>query len=411
MSTRFAYLSLGKLYLKCGEEAPVLYDSAFVEGMRDRAMQLFRRNSWKAGGAHGRMISRSALWGADPRDPALFRVQFNSIAPRGEGDGFIYSIVSPEISGVLARKEDAAAELRLLHTADFRVLQVASQPRTGRLALSVMHHGCTVLATMSGDGGGFVEVTQGESNDEAPSWVPGRESEILFQSAGVAHNEQGAEVGLSPYAIRVLDVATSKMTTLLEDPKRDLLAPKLAEDGSLYFIRRPYTLNRAPRSLWRLVEDILLLPYRLLYAFFQYLNLFTMMYSGKPLAHSGPFAKKPADQAQMVIWGNLVEARKSLFGDQRAEQGLVPASWELCCRKLSGEIEVLARSVLSFDRESDGSILYTNGTAVFRLSPDRNKQQVHKAPMIQQVVALPGASGATPINSLAGKELLSPGLG
>jgi len=409
MSRRFAYLSLGKLYLKAGDEAPVVYDSTFVEAMRDRALQLYRRNSWKAGGADGRMISRSALWGADPKDPALFLVQFNSITPRGEGDGFLYSILSPEISGVLARKEDTAAELRLLHTAEFRVLQVASQPGTGRLAMSVKHHGCTVLAVMNGDGGGLVEVTQGESFDESPSWVPGRKSEILFQSAGVAHNDQGAEVGLSPYAIRVLDLETSKMTTLLEDPKRDLLAPKLAEDGSLYFIRRPYTLSRTPRSIWRLVEDILLFPYRLLYALFQYLNLFTMMYTGKPLAHSGPFAKKPADQAQMVVWGNLVDARKSFFGNEGKGWGLVPASWELCRKKSSGEIETLVRSVLSFDLESDGSFLYSNGAAIFRLSPNGEKVQIHKAPMIQQVVALPAAVLPSGDNLPVNEELASTG--
>src|SRR5215469_15297606 len=135
MATRFAYLSQGKLYLKSDDEPPVLYDSTFVEGMRDRAAQLFRRNSWKSGGTEGRMISRSALWGADARDPALFRVQFNAVAQRGERDGFLYSITSPEISGVLARKEDTAAELRLLHTADFRVQHIASQPGTGRLAM------------------------------------------------------------------------------------------------------------------------------------------------------------------------------------------------------------------------------------------------------------------------------------
>lgn len=403
--SRFAYLSQGKLYLKSDSDAPILYDSTFVQGMRDRALQLFRRNSWKAGGSDGKMVSRSALWGTDPRDPALFRVQFNSIARRGEEDGFLYSISSPEISGVLALKEETAAELRLLHTAEFRVLQVASQPGTGRLAMSVMHHGCTVLAMMNSDGGGFVELTQGESFDEAPSWVPGRASELLFQSAGVAHNEQGAEVGLSPYAIRVLNLDTSKMTTLVEDPKRDLLAPKLDEDGSLYFIRRPYTLSRVPRSIWRLAEDILLFPYRLLYALFQFLNLFTMMYTGKPLAHSGPFAKKPADQAQMVIWGNLVEARKSFFSDGSKSQGLVPASWELCRKKAGGEVEILARSVLSFDRESDGSILYTNGSAVFRLSPNGEKEQIHKAPMIQQVATLPPLLATSAGSSHANEEL------
>ena len=405
MASRFAYISQGKLYIKTADDTPVLHDSTFVEGMRDRALQLFRRNSWKTGGSEGRMVARSALWGAEPKDPAYFKVHFNSVVPRGEGDGFVYSIFSPEISGVLALKEDTSAELRLLHTADFRIVQVASQTGTGRLAMSVRHHGCTVLATMTGDGRSLVEVTQGESFDESPSWVPGRENQILFQSAGVAHNDQGAEVGLAPYAIRILDLETSTMTTLLEDSNRDLLSPRLTEEGALYFIRRPYSLDRTQRSGWRIVEDVLLFPYRLIYAFFQYLNLFAMMYTGKPLAQGGPLARKDANQAQMTIWGNLVEARKTLLGKERKDEGLVPSSWELCRKKGSGEVEVLAKSVLSFDLESGGSILYTNGSTVYRLSSSGERVQIHKAAMIQQVAALPEARDSALGTSPASEEL------
>jgi hypothetical protein len=67
-----------------------------------------------------------------------------------------------------------------------------------------------------------------------------------------------------------------------------------------------------------------------------------MMYTGKPLAPGGPFARKDANQPQMTVWGNLMEARKTLLGQQKQDQGLVPSSWELCRKKGSGEIESLA---------------------------------------------------------------------
>jgi hypothetical protein len=398
MVSRYGFLTLGNFLLKTESRAPISYESTFVQGIRDRALELYRRNAWKTGASDGKMVSRAALWGANPKEPNLVRIQFNSVSPRGEGDGFVYSIVSPEISGVLARKEDIGSELRLLHTADFRVLQVASQPGTGKLAMSVRHHGCTVLATMSGDGQGLTEITQGETFDESPSWVPSNQSQIVFQSAGVARNEHGQEVGLSPYAIQIYDLDSSRISTLLEDPERDLLAPKVSTDGGLYFIRRPYHLGRAPRSVWRWIEDILLFPYRLLYAFFQFLNIFTMMYTGKPLSHSGPFMKKQADQVQMTLWGNLIEARKTMLGEEKQGDSLVPPSWELCRKNANGEIEVLAKSVLSFDLDLDGNVLFTDGSTISHLSPSGHKTQLHKAPMIQQVVFLPLPAARSEVN-------------
>ena len=70
------------------------------------------------------------------------------------------------------------------------------------------------------------------------------------------------------------------MTSLAEDPKLDFLGPQIAPDGALYCIRRPYRLAQSRFRPLQLIEDILLFPFRLVYAFFQYLNIFTMMYTG-----------------------------------------------------------------------------------------------------------------------------------
>jgi hypothetical protein len=356
MSSRFAYLSQGKLYISNEQASPILYESNFAQGIRDRAFELHRRNAWKnRGGNDGKLFSSAALWGASQSDPFQMRIELNSVSPRGEGDGFVYSLISPEISGVLALKEGTGSELRLLHTADYKVTQVVSQPRTGRLAISLRQPAGATVAIMEGDGTCFAEVTQGESHDESPSWVPGEKNQIVFQSAGFAHNEHGNVVGKAPYSIQLLDLDTMQLRTFFEDEKHDLLAPKLANDGTLYFIRRPYVFGLRHRSLWRWIEDILLLPYRLLYAFFQFLNIFSMMYTGKPLSQSGPFLRKEAEPTNMIIWGNLLEARKTLTGNSSVGQSMAPASWELCRRSPEGNIEVLAKSVLSFDLESDGS--------------------------------------------------------
>ena len=317
MCACFAYLSQGKLYLKSGEAPEVLYESPFVRGIRDRAIELHRRHSWKSGGSGERMIPRAALWGANASDPALVQIHFNSIAAQGGAAGFVYSVFSREISGVLAHQEGTGSELRLLHTADFQVTHVSSQAGTGRIAKSLNHRGGATLAVMDGGGRELVEVTQGESFDESPSWAPNGGNKVIFQSAGVANNEAGQVVGMAPYTIQQLDLETSQLMTLLESPTHDLLSPRMNPEGVLYFIRRPYKVNARQRSLLRWAEDILLFPFRLLYALFQYLNFFTMRYTGKPLAHSGPTMQKEADQKQMILWGTSSKHKKGCWVMQR----------------------------------------------------------------------------------------------
>jgi hypothetical protein len=101
------------------------------------------------------------------------------------------------------------------------------------------------------------------------------------------------------------------MTCLAEHPKLDFLGPQIAADGAWYCIRRPYRLAQARLRPRQLIEDIVLFPFRLIYALFQYLNIFTMMYTGKPLAKSGTARQRYVDIQRMTVWGNLVEARKN----------------------------------------------------------------------------------------------------
>lgn len=120
-------------------------------------------------------------------------------------------------------------------------------------------------------------------------------------------------------------------------------------DRILYFIRRPYQVDPRRRNPMRMIEDILLFPFRLVHAIFQYLNFFTMRYTGKPLAHSGPALQRELDQRRMILWGNLVETQREWLGEVKVGQSLVPGRWEVCRKAPDGEIAVLAKSVSWFD--------------------------------------------------------------
>jgi hypothetical protein len=387
MPSGIVYLSHGRLFFKAEESPATEIDSEFAQSIRQRAFELQRRHAWKTQGRGAKFMSGGALWGGDPEDAAGIKIVVTGCARGSDGD-MVYALQSPEISGLFRRKVDTLTEQRLLHTSDFKIGHIAVQRETNRLAMSLQHRGGATIAVMDGAGSGFAEVTQGESADESPQWFPGGENKIVFQSAGLAQNEQGHYVGKGPAAIQSLDLDSGAMTCLAEDSKFDLLGPQISSDRALYFIRRPYR-GECPRfNPLHLLEDILLFPFRLIYALFQYLNLLTMMYTGKPLARSGNAQQRYADTGRMMIWGNLIEARKSLLKSGDEASGLVPASWELCRKGADGNTEVLAKGVLAFDLERGGAVVYSNGAAIYRRDANGKTSRIHKDSMIQQVISV-----------------------
>jgi hypothetical protein len=136
------------------------------------------------------------------------------------------------------------------------------------------------------------------------------------------------------------------------------------------------------------LKDVVLFPFRLLYAIFQFLSFFSSAFTGKKLTSAGGPKGNEMDLKQMMIWGNLVHAQQA--GNAEAEGAdLVPKSWELCCRAANGETKTLAGGVLAYDLADDGSVLYTNGNAIFLLRPDGRKERILSERMIQQVFFIP----------------------
>jgi hypothetical protein len=136
--------------------------------------------------------------------------------------------------------------------------------------------------------------------------------------------------------------------------------------------------------------DLLLFPFRLLFAIFQFMNFFTMRYTGKTLVTSGNARQRQADLRQMTMLGNLIQAqRDAQQSAERDREGLVARSWELIRKSGGGEPEVLERGVLSFDLCDDGAIVYTDGSRVFLRQPDGKKEKLADDKFISQVIAVP----------------------
>jgi hypothetical protein len=335
-------------------------------------------------------MSGGAVWGASASDPGVLRIAITGLGRAAEPGRLLYALDTDEIVGLFSLDPATGDEKRLFHSNDRRLRFPSGRPGQERVVCAILAQGgASNLAVMRADGSDLHEITEGESLDLAPSWAP-EGARIVYQTAGLGRDRQGRLAGLSPFSVQLLDLQTGEIQPVFEDERFDFLGPRVARDGTVYAIRRPHR-ERADGSPLNAAADMAFVPFRFMSAFFNYLNFFSMRYSGKPLAGAGGARQKEADPQQMMIWGNLIDVEKAA---QKAREGgdeapaLVPASWQLVRGKSAGAVEELASGVLSFDLSDDGSIVLSNGSAIDYLAPGGQRRRLCRGELIEQVVAL-----------------------
>ncbi len=383
-----AYLSQGRLFFKGPDAAPRLIQSRFGQQVIDRSLEISQKRAWKAGNAGGGMPG--ALWGSQSAGSDTEVVTFTGAALGAQQ--LFYLLQTSALCGLFRIDPASGEEQRLFTDTGKRGSDLALHPGGAELALSLQHqNGTSNVAVVQADGSGLQTVTEGDSRDECPTWVPGEGRRLVFQSAGVARTPEGFAAGLGPASIEELDLDSGAMSTLLQAEKFDLLAPRIAEDGALLFIRRPFEGPGARRlTLGTFLLDIVLFPYRLLRALLGFLNVFSMMFTQKPLTMAGGPERKGSESGPLFLRGRRIEAEKKLrdlrSGDPDVA-GLVPANWELIRRDTSGQESVLARHVLAFDLPPTGGVIYSNGRAIYALDAAGKSELVARDRVVEHVTA------------------------
>ena len=312
---------------------------------------------------------------------------------RGRDAGeLLYTLEVDRVTGIFAVRGGGNDELRLSHSADRHIQFVSARPDHDLVACTVWQKGGTAnIATKRADGGALTEVTEGDSTDLAPQWIPGSTRQLVFQSAGVMRDREGRYSGLGPYAIQRLDLDSGAMTCLAEDENSDLLGPQIAADGTLYFIRRPYRSPHERIGVWKFLWGVVCMPLRFLYAIFQFFNFFTLSLTGQPLIDARGAKQQQMDVRRLMIWGNLIDADKAIRGAKRTGEdspALIPKTWELVRRAVDGTEQIVARGVLSFDICGDGSLVYTNGSVINRIDSRGSTERLLGDQLIEQVIVL-----------------------
>ncbi len=389
MSLKIAYLSQGKLFFKQGDMAVQQIDSHFGQDIVNRAIQRHQKKEWKTGGQQGQgsPFSGRMLWGVDDIDPLNLRVNITGVARGKQAETFFFVLDTNYVGGLFHYDWANYRERRIFHKEGFHVQDLDKHPESDLIAcIQDLPNGISNVGIIRGHS--VRPVTEGDSIDGAPSWIPGEEQELVFQSAGVARNAQGQAVGIGPFVIQKLELKDGTLTTLLDDPDYDFLLPHLRTNGDFYFIRRPYEApGRQKFSIREFFGDILLFPYRILRALIHFLNFFSLTFSKKPLITAdGP--KMNVDQQNLMLWGKMVDAQKALRENAKDQEipPLVPPSWELVRRSPSGDESVLAKSVVAFDIDDEGHIAYTNGSGVYQLDDGGKPRLLARGHLIENLV-------------------------
>jgi hypothetical protein len=386
MSFNFAYLSGGKLYLKLGQATVQTIVSEFGAAVQQRESQMQQRNRWKQKSVAANFMP-VGMSGVLKPDRSSVAVAVQGVCPTG-ADRLLYTLEAGEVGGIFTLERfvtpvaiDAAKppvqrqqpkEKRLFHSADFKIDRVDFNPEYQLIACAAIgKDGAANIATMPVNAVHLAQVTEGDSLDLAPKWIPGFRRAIVFQSAGIGRDGAGYIIEQKHSTIEQLDVDRQEVITLASDPNYDLLSPQMTADGTLYYIRRPYRSLRQRVKFSQLVKEAVLMPARLLAAVMQWLNFFTHRHTGASLL---PVSQQsPIPSQQISFLGRLVDVgvemqRNRRFGDPDSP-ALVPRSWELIEQFPHREPKVIAQGVVAFDVGLDGQLVYSNGSAVYGVLP------------------------------------------
>lgn len=394
---RVAYLSTGQLYLRQPGAAERQLESPFAVESQTRAQQRQLNRAWRQSGDETNPFSPSAmLWGGQTGDNGSGPpMRFIAAAPTRDPAKLLYLLDMGAVFGLFQYDLGSDQEKRLFHTNRWRGYDLATHPSDGRLACAVLHEGgSTNIGLLDENGGNLRELTGGDSQDEAPAWVPGQE-QIVFHSRGIGRDPQGNFAALGTAAVELLDIASGDIKTLVAADDVDYLLPRFDDQARLYCLRRPHDGGRR-YSFGSYLLDIVLLPYRLVRTVFAVVNLISVFTTKKPLSSAGgPQSEKTqAPQVDhMIVRGRLLDLRKAnkqAPGKADGEaQALAPKDWILLRLAPDGSREELASHVLAFDVTPDGQVVYSDGRNVYHLDPTGKRKRLFSTGLVEALTILP----------------------
>ena len=355
-----------------GEEGT--YASQYIADYRERMRRMVKNKEWKHSGM-GAMFRGDTMSEVGMDSETRVDAYINSVHAAGE-DKVLYTFTVNQTSGVIEKTLSAKkdGERFILHTNDGELLSSDYNVTDGKFVAELKRGEISSdLVLLDTERGEYVSITDGDSRDENPSFSKKRPGVILYDSLAAGRNARGEFVEYAPAAVYEYDLNTLDLKEIRASEKYSYIKPVEDENGDIYCIRKP----AKERERHNPVVEILLIPYRLLMAIVNFIQIFVVFFTGKTMTGGGnnPAKGRDTDSRQMIIRGNVIEVDKEIARNKKFKDkdlAFIPASWKLV-RIRGGEEEEMKSGICDFSL-AEGGVVCTNGRKVFFLKEGKSEK-------------------------------------
>ena len=401
MALSFSYVAGGKMYIyRDGKTAELR--SGVLESYISKVKDSAARNEWKYNGT-GAAFTGTYMPNTGA-DDAVASVHSSVSCIGNHGGDILYSIDIDRTNGIY-RKSPSAPMSDGIVLCSGNVRYRDFDVKGDKLVTSAKFGAESNIGIYDISTKNFTTYTDGHTVDHAPVFSATDPNTVYFCSMGLPVEEEEpaddrdrpmsysdmvndmyaprSSQLRGPSALLSLDISSGSLYEMYADDEHDYLRPQSTSDGSLYYVKRPYSSGGGVGSSFGCLVDVLLLPVRIIKALFGFLNVFSAKYSGKTLSRSNV---KNKDPEKTFIDGNLINAERELKNNERHGEknpGIIPRSWELRRLKPDGEDVLVKSGVLAYRvNERSGDIIYSNGSSIVRMTGEGKEEKLLSVPKV-----------------------------
>lgn len=366
--------------------------SEYLKKYKNNREDIRKRNSWKTQGISSSFRGESRNNSQINLDNILNRATINGITFI-DSNKIAYSLCVDNFSGIFIKNpnNDSEIEAHVIHNDKLKFYNIDYNSGINKLVTAMQELNLeTNIAIFDIEKSDYIEITEGDTIDNNPVWCKTDSSVIYFDSKGIARNGEGYIIQYAPKVINKIDLDSGELTELVSIPKYDCFLPKADNKGNLYFIKKPFKVVEEKSAS---IFEILLIPFKILKAIYNWIEFFTVRYTGEYFSSKGanPAKSKQLDPKTVFINGNMINAEQSLKENkQKGEKypGIAPRSWELMKLDNEKNIHSIKKGVLAYDINSNGEVIYSNGKYLIKMDKDSKEEVLETQDLIGCIKAM-----------------------
>lgn len=348
----------------------------FHEKYIDAAKKEAKNSEWKTQGQGARFMGAQRNINPEKADVSYY----NSVSFYNSPDKLIFSVTVNGLSGVLTKDLTAEtdSEGHIIHSRDEMFCGAAPGADGNSFATCVKENFVNShLAVYNLAADDYSTVTDGDSADFDAVYSVKNPNVIYFSSKGAGRDGEGEFVKYSPSSVYSFNTMSGEVDEVLSDSDKSLVKFKDDKNGNFYYIVKPEKQEK--RGFWGTMLDIVLIPWRILKAIFNFFEFFTIAFTGKGFSEKSNNPAKPRDKSQkeLFIEDNFINAEEEYKKNLRHKDnfaGIAPWDWKLVKRSPSGEETVIKNGVIDYCLLRDGGVIYTNGKHVIKLADGKTEK-------------------------------------